>query len=168
MSDNSRKRYILGASALLGATLLAQTASATQLTVSAEVPDACTVDTGTLDFGTYPPDQGGDLVKPGSFTVTCSLVSNVDVLFNEGQNYNAGTGRRQMSDGSGNFLEYRIFDDPITTELGNNGSHPQPPLANKPVVVGSNPFTINGNATGGQQPTGGSYSDIVTLSLAFN
>ncbi|NJO36937.1 MAG: spore coat protein U domain-containing protein [Rhizobiales bacterium] len=110
----------IGAAAMLGLAGHDSGASADTLGVSASVPDACSINAGTLPFGTYDPaTQINDLAGSGSFEVVCTLTADVDVTLDAGVNPAGGT--RRLLGSSGDFLTYALFQDPgFSNEWGDN------------------------------------------------
>jgi spore coat protein U-like protein len=145
---------------------LSSNAFADTVDVTADVPDACTVSAGALAFGTYAPDRTTALAAAGSFDVVCSLASTVDIALDAGGNIDSNV--RRMSNGTGGFLSYEIFDAGNTQKIGDNSTILEQPLLAQGLGVGTTTITLNGQAAGNQQPPGGNYSDTVQVSLTFN
>ena len=83
--------------------------SASLLTVSLNVVELCTVTTSPLDFGEYNPSEGA--AAQGSVNVTCPEGVHYKIALDAGEYSKAGRLRR-MSNGSGDFLPYKIWKDP--------------------------------------------------------
>ena len=156
----------IGAATLVGISSLSDNAFADTVDVTANVPDACTVSAGAMGFGEYAPDRTTALTATGSFDVVCSLASTVDIALDAGGNIDSNV--RRMSNGSGGFLSYEIFDAGNTQKIGDNSTILEPALLAQGLAVGTTTISLNGQAAGNQQPAGGNYSDTVQVSLTFN
>lgn len=169
---NFTQRMSLGvAAALIGAAVDMGSANADTLEVSASVPDACTVTPGNLDFGVYDPalQAGGDLVANSSFTVTCTVASDVNVQLDAGDNAGGSSLRRMLNTSTGDFLTYKLFQDPgFSAEWGDDSlTHPSS-SKNFDFVANGNVVNVTGAVTQGQLPRGGDYGDVVQITLVFN
>ncbi len=157
--------------ALAGLTVMSGSASANTLGVSAGVPDACTVAAGTLPFGTYDPavQASNSLSGSGTFDVTCTLASDVNVLLDAGANFASGT-RKLLSTTTTDTLNYNLYQDGgFSTEWGDDGSSISQASQNFPTLgaVTTN-ITVHGLIPQGQSVRGGTYQDTVNISLVFN
>lgn len=166
----SRKFLVASAAALFGTVVLNVDASANTLGVSATVPDACTVAAGTLPFGTYDPaTQTNDLQGSGTFDVTCTLLSDVDILMDAGANF-SGSLRNLLSTTTADTLGYRLFQDVgLSLEWGDDGaSHPSASQNFSALAAATTNITVHGTILGSQNVPGGTYQDTVNISLIFN
>jgi Spore Coat Protein U domain len=150
----------LAALALL--TVLATGASAQTLAVSAVVlsKSNCKFDTKNLvlDFGMINSGSGSNAVGNVGGTVTCNggQASTVTLGFTLGNGtYSTGPGARRMRHATDatEFVPYSLSISPASATINKNGT-----LA----------FTVNGTSTPlqFQNAMAGSYSDIVTISVA--
>lgn len=162
----SRKLFVSTAAMLVGSAGLAANVLADTVDVSASVPDACTVTAGAMGFGEYAPDRTTALATTGNFQVVCSLASTIDIALDAGNNIDSNI--RRMSNGTGGFISYEIFDAANSQKIGDNSTILEPTLDNQAVPVGTTTITLNGQAAGNQQPAGGTYSDTIQVALAFD
>ena len=151
----------------------AATATAT-LPVSVTVSNNCTVGVTNLAFGTY--SGNADVTLPITSTATCTMdIPEYLICADTGVNY---AGSRRMADGSGNYLNYEIyqavgsgtiFGDTGSSDVGtcagtNAGlaiTETGTPLANPHGLV------FEGRIPGGQPVPEGSYTDTVTITFFY-
>jgi spore coat protein U-like protein len=87
-----------------------QVAAAT-LEVTATVPSACTVESGSLDFGTFQAGpQAPSVQGSGGFNVQCTLPASVEIKLDGGLNDGAGGNDRAMKGPGNNYLNYALFE----------------------------------------------------------
>jgi spore coat protein U-like protein len=172
MIFHHRARLLLGSAAALGLALWSQGAAAQTLEVTASVPDACTVGSGSLAFGDYTPGQATDLIESGSFDVTCTIEADVNVRLDGGLHTGAGgtNGDRAMTnDGQSDFLSYRLYHEAdLSTEWGDDGNGHQGTSKSFQFLAQTTSVTVTGRIGALQTPIGGEYSDTVQISLVFN
>jgi len=136
------------------------------LEVMASVAATCSLDVTRIDFGQF---NGDMLDATGEVRVNCNRGVPYLIAMDAGKGIDAGK-NRNMKDSAGNKLPYRLTY--IGANWGDKG------LANtfidgEPVVaVGKGaiePFTVEGSiyATPNGAPSPGTYSDIVTVTVAF-
>lgn len=145
--------------------------------VTANVPNSCKVTATDINFGSYDPVNANsttDLPSTGSVTVSCVKGTKATVSLDQGQN--AGSGStctapvRQMKDSAGDLLGYSIFQDSNdTTTWGcTSGTNTQAfTSTSKDASAGNGLYTTYGVIPAGQDVPVGSYSDVVTVSVAF-
>jgi spore coat protein U-like protein len=141
----------------------AQTATA-NLTVSSNVTSQCTISTLPVAFGAYNPVTVTPLDNIGSVVVTCT--TGISSTIGLGLGANASGSIRRMTDGSGNYLEYELYQEAArTTVWGNSGGG----LVNAGAAPDGNPrsFTVYGRVTAEQDAPVGSYADTVVATLNF-
>lgn len=137
-------------------------ADAAELEVTATLPDSCTVEGGTLAFGTVDPSETTPLAN-AQINVECTANSSVDVKLDGGlYNTLGGNGRAMKRSSSNNYLNYKLYT---------NASYSQEWAANvsttNNVFVGSNPITIYGKIDVQSKP-GGDYADTVQVTMIVN
>jgi len=141
--------------------------AAANLNVSATVVNNCLISTGALAFGSYDPVVANAAVAldgAGTVTVACTKGTTATIGLNQGANASGGT--RRMTDGSGNYLEYHLYQDSgHNTVWGNSGGDLQSPVA-APSKANRN-FAVYGQVTGNQDIPAGAYSDIVVATVNF-
>jgi spore coat protein U-like protein len=107
--------------AVMGSFLLAQTASAEPMEVTATVNESCTIATAPVVFGVYDvltTNASTALDAAGSVTVSCTSGSTAHILLDEGLNAVGGTPDaplRLMADGA-NVLAYFLYTDETRLE----------------------------------------------------
>ncbi|MCP3102322.1 fruiting body spore coat protein U [Myxococcus sp. K15C18031901] len=161
------------AAALATSSAHAATATA-NLTVSATVGSACSITSGTLNFGTYDPiiinsTMGVDLLSSGSLTVTCTLLGSAVVTL--GQGSNAGTGstdavplRRMKNTTSNDYLSYFLYQDVSRLVVWGNTAGSGLPYLGTGLPV---PVLVYGTVPKGQNVPSGTYNDTVVATLTF-
>ena len=144
----------------------AATATA-NLGVTATVTNNCTISTAALAFGSYDPvvaNASTNLDGTGTVSVACTKGTSATVGLGLGSNASGST--RRMSDGSGNFLTYELYQDAShATVWGNAGAGLLSPAA-APSKATRN-FTVYGQVASNQDVTAGSYSDTVVATVNF-
>jgi spore coat protein U-like protein len=140
-----------------------QVAAAT-LKVKVTVPNACTVESGSLDFGTYQPGpQAPSVQGTGGFNVQCTLPASVEIKLDGGLNDGAGGDTRAMKGPGNNYLNYTLFE-------GSQFSQPWDPGVGMlyTVASGANAIVVDGVVDEGQTVQAGDYSDTVQITMTFN
>lgn len=147
-------------------TVSAATANA-NLNVSASVASNCTISTAVLDFGTYDPvgtNAATDLDGTGTVTIACTKGASATIGLGLGSNASGTT--RRMTDGSGNFLDYELYQDVShSTVWSNSGAGLLSPVA-APSKASRN-FTVYGRVPSNQDAAAGSYNDTVVATVNF-
>jgi spore coat protein U-like protein len=158
----------LGALLGFGSTVLSSWGAAanpftTQMEVSAQVQQSCTVDVTDMGFGSFFSDAT-ELPEAISFlTVTCGSINNISIEL--GQGAGLVDGKRAMRNGNGSTLTYELFylgQDGIlwgdgTASIGNAQAESSD----------VDPIPIYGRIASGQTPTAGSYTDSVTITVTL-
>jgi spore coat protein U-like protein len=163
MSSRAWSNVPIGIAAVAGLLMTAGPAAAQvqtpKLQVKATVGQVCTVNTASLDFGTYASAQ---LNKTGSIAITCLTPMAVNVALGAGQAGN-GSGIRTMKNGSSE-LKYQLFKDPgFTVAWETDSTVVSPSTANHTVsVYGRITPTMNPGTL-----ANGVYTDDVTITLSF-
>ena len=141
-----------------------QVAAAT-LEVTATVASACTVESGSLDFGAYQAGpQAPSLEGSGVFNVQCTSPASIEIKLDGGLNEGAGGDARAMKGpGNDNYLNYALFE-------GSQFSLPWDPGVGMLYTVdsGANEIVVNGVVDEGQTAQAGEYSDTVQIIMTFN
>ena len=152
-----------------GIALLSLSAFATDvsanLSVSANVVNACTVSAGSLDFGDYDPLSGSDVDDSGSFDVRCTNGGQATIKLGEGAHPSAGSAPaaplRNM-DNSGNALSYQLYTDSGRTTVWENATGVS--------YTGdgtTDTQTVYGRIVAGQNAVAGSFSDTVVITVTY-
>ena len=153
--------------ALIAAPTAAQAAQATaNLTVSATVIHNCVISTAAVAFGNYDPvgaNAAADLDGTGTVTISCTKGSTATIGLGLGSN--ASGAIRRMTDGSGNFLTYELYQEVGHSTVWNEGAGLLSPAAAPSKAARD--FTVYGAVTSNQDITAGSYTDTVVATVNF-
>lgn len=155
----------LAAAALVLLSSSARAATATNtLTVTATVLGVCTVDPGTLAFGSYDPTLANTDAS-GTITVHCTSGSSYWIGLGLGTNATGTT--RRMAGGAAEFLTYELYRDAGRTTVWDDAAV-APSLANN-AAPGYSAYTatVYGRVPGGQVVSTGNYADTVTMTVNF-
>jgi spore coat protein U-like protein len=172
------KKAIRLIAALLAAGIpLAAMAQTATITVSATVNSQCNMSNAIVAFGPITLVSGTIYSTSNTLSLTCNKGATVVVALNNGLNFSSGS--KRMSDGSGEFINYRISQPTLPLAAVGNAC----PGAPGTEWDGTNtvPATPMFTASGGprtiplcvavptpQFPAPGSYSDTVTASLSVS
>jgi spore coat protein U-like protein len=145
----------------------AQSSATASLAVSATVSNVCTITTAPLAFGTYDPigaHASDDLDGTGTVTVACTRGATPVIALDLGSH--ASGSARRMSDGSGSYLTYELYQDSNRTAVwGSAGAE----LLTAPAAPSKDPrsFTVYGRVDGNQDAASGTYTDVVMATVNF-
>lgn len=167
---------VAGPVAVAGATMCAviaaptsvQAATATaNLSVTATVINNCVISTAAVAFGNYDPvgaNAAADLDATGTVTIACTKGSTATIGLGLGSNASGAV--RRMTDGSGNYLTYELYQEVAeTTVWGTAGGALLSPVA-APSKAARN-FTVYGEVAANQDITAGNYTDTVVATVNF-
>lgn len=141
-----------------------QTAS---LTVSATVANNCTVSTSALAFAPYDPviaNASANLEGTGRVTVACTKGAAPTIGLGTGSS--ASGSARRLSDGSGNYLSYDVYQDSGRSVAWTNAGAGQL-TTTAATSKAARDFTVYGRVAGNQDVPAGSYSDTVVATVNF-
>lgn len=154
----------------LGGTLWVKPAFAgtatSNLSVSATVANNCTIETPSLPFSSYDPNYNASIT--GSILAYCTTGSSATITLGQGANAASGSTdaspSRRLSNGSGVFLNYNLYQDsPATVIWGNTDG--------TGVVINDTGTgavkTVYGKIPSGQKVPAGSYTDTVVATITF-
>jgi spore coat protein U-like protein len=160
---NRRVKLMLGSAALVALASAQGEVAAATLEITATVPNACTVESGTVEFGEYVSGQGTtDQALGGGFNVQCSSAASVQISLDGGLHLGQGTNGRSMASPSSNdFLDYDLYKGGTSTKWDPNLALPFT------LISGSNPIGVDGRIPENQFIGGGEYSDTVQITLTF-
>jgi spore coat protein U-like protein len=164
MSSRTMSNVPIGLAAIAGLLLSTSPAGAVdkvqgqKLLVRAQVGDACTVTSASLDF---PPYDGATVAATGGIVIDCVTQTTLGIKLNGGAHAHNGEGQRTMHhSGTGSPLSYRI-----RKTLGGNAWETDETVT-KTITDATIP--VFGEIPGGQSPAAsGLYSDEVTITLVF-
>ena len=143
----------LGAAALVSSPTWAQEA----LTITVAVANTCSVESGTIDFGTYNRGQINDMTAVGNIDYTsCPAGTIFKLSFG-----NNADGTQRKMEGPG-LVEYNLYQNEGRTALWDNDGYTLPESA---AFSGSIP--VYGVIPGGQTAAAGNYQDYVEINLTF-
>ena len=161
----NRQAQMLGIAAIVALAGAQDQVAAATLEVSATVANACTVESGSLDFGAYQAGpQAPSLQGSGVFNVQCTSPASIEIKLDGGLNEGAGGEARAMKGpGNDNYLNYTLFE-------GSQFSLPWDPSFGivYPVASGANEIVVDGVIDEGQTAQAGEYSDTVQIMMTFN
>ncbi len=163
MLFNRQMQTMLGVGAVAALAGAQDQVAAATLKVSATVPNACTVESGSLDFGAYQPGpQAPEVQGSGGFNVQCTLPAAIEIKLDGGLNDGAGGKARAMRGPGNNYLNYDLFEEsqfsmPWTPGFGMIYT----------VDTGANEIVVDGIVAGGQTAPAGEYADTVQIILTF-
>ena len=162
----------IAAGAVLGSLMTAPTAAlaataTANLSVTATVINNCVISTAPVAFGNYDPvnvNAAADLDASGTVTSACTKGSTATIGLGLGSNASGST--RRMTDGSGNFLTYELYQEAAETTIWGTagGGLLSPPAA--PSKAARN-FTVYGEVAANQDITAGAYTDTVVATVNF-
>ena len=142
------------------ATTHAQSPQTAVLTVNATVQSSCSLNSGTLDFGTYTSGQTLDRDVDGAIDYSnCSGTISFELDGGDSGDVN----NRTMASG-GDTLIYQLFRDQARSSVFGTGADAQSKLLLAP---GSGSVDVYGRIPGGQNVAAGSYSDTINITLTF-
>lgn len=174
-------KIALLAAAMAAAGFTAQSNAATNpatatFNVTASVPASCKVSATDINFGAYDPVNANSttaLPSTGGVTVSCVKGTVATVSLDQGKNAGSGSTctapARQMKDAAGDLLGYTISQDSSsTTTWGCTAGTAQSFTSTSLTpAAGNGSYTTYGSIPAGQDVNVGSYSDVVTVSVAF-
>ena len=162
--------------ALAASTALAGTATS-DVGISSNIGNVCTISTSAVAFGPYNPivtNAASPLDASGGVTITCTKGATTTVGLGLGVNPSASV--RRMKDGGTNMMTYELYQPPDSTPgtacsygsaavWGNSGGDLFTPAAapNK----NARTYNICGEVVAGQDLPSGSYSDTVVATVNF-
>jgi spore coat protein U-like protein len=162
---NRQVQTMLGLVAVAALASAQDQVAAATLEVTATVPNVCTIESGSLDFGTYQAGPQAQSVQgSGGFNVQCTLPASVEIKLDGGLNDGAGGNTRAMKGpGNNDYLNYALFE-------GSGFSMPWDPGVGMLYTVdsGANEIVVDGVVDEGQTVQGGEYSDTVQITMTFN
>ena len=163
MLSSAKSRVLLAATAVALATAPAVAGTdGAILNVRVTVQDACTIEGGTLDFGTYSVGQQAEKAASGAIRYSNCAAGTFKIALDGG---NSGSvANRQMTNGEAT-LNYQIYRGSNHSQVwGATASDAQGVTV---LVPGSGDVTIFGLIPGGQNVPAGTYTDTVTATLIF-
>lgn len=170
MAENRELRILLGTvslaslTALSGPTMAQEIQDTDNLIVLANVAGECSVEGGTLDFGTYTGEEKNVDVPIGS---NCNAPSNISISLSGG-NIGSPNDREMFrpadDEGFTDSLKYQLYQDEARTDIW--GVFPED-SADFTAATSGTP-TVFGQIEGGLTPTPGAYSDTVIITLTTN
>ncbi|MCE9667179.1 fruiting body spore coat protein U [Myxococcus stipitatus] len=162
-------------SAALVAATSAQAATANaNLSVAATVGSACSITSGSLNFGSYDPlvvnaSAGVDLLASGTLTVQCTLLGSAVLTLGQGTHPASGSTdavplRRMRNTVSTDFLDYFLYQDVTRLVVWGNTAGTGLPYTGTGLPV---PVNVYGTVPRGQNIPSGTYNDTVVATLTF-
>lgn len=131
----------------------------TDMDVEVVIQDFCSISANKMNFGTQNGVGTADIDATTTLSMTCTPDASYDISMDDGDNA-SGT-QRQLSDGT-NSIAYALYLDSYSTEW--NGTNTVAGTATGAVQT----FTVYGRIPQSVTPVpAGTYSDVVTVSVAF-
>ncbi|MGE5244150.1 MAG: spore coat U domain-containing protein [Betaproteobacteria bacterium] len=168
-----RARYLValvgaaGAAAVITGTSVSAASKTANLAISATVVSNCTISTAALDFGAYDPvsaNASTNLDGTGTVSVACTKGSTATIGLGLGSNASGTT--RRLTDGSGNYLTYELYQDGgRSTIWGDAGANLLSPAAAPSKAARD--FTVYGRVPSNQDVPAGAYTDTVVATVNF-
>jgi spore coat protein U-like protein len=154
----------------LGGTLWVKPAFAgtdtSNLSVSATVINNCTITTSPADFGSYAYDFDSNAM--GTIDAFCSASSSATITLGQGANAASGSTdaspSRRLSNGTGGFLNYNLYQNSSATLIWGNTSGTGVVINESGTGVMK---TVYGKIPLGQRVPAGSYVDTVVATITF-
>ena len=165
-------RLLVGTLGLIGTVYASRAASGADPTanprVQALVEASCRLEGGTLDFGTYRPEQNNDQEARTRIKYRCP--EGLNMTLNLGPGGNPTRRARGMTrDDDDDTLAYQLFEDRSLADTWGDGSSNGPGL-NIPETPGGGSQSVNvfGRIPAGEEVPPGAYNDIVRITLVVN
>jgi spore coat protein U-like protein len=139
------------------------------MAVSVDITNSCTISAGALAFGSYDPVAGTQVDGTADLTVACTEGSTNGITLGQGANADSGSSDaaplRRMTDGSSNFLSYALFSDSgRSTVWGNTVGTDVDYVA---ADSSSATVTVYGRIAAAQSAPAGTYTDTVVATIEF-
>ncbi|MDB9308651.1 spore coat U domain-containing protein [Aphanizomenon sp. CS-733/32] len=175
------RRFALASAILIAASSAVSVVSAapamagtatSDLTVSSNVVNNCTISTSSINFGNYDPisdNASSDLIGTGSVTVTCTSGASATITLDAGANPANGSTNalplRRLSNGTTGYLNYYVvFQSGISVAYWGNTADTGVSHTGTGSASELNPI---GTIPSGQNVPAGSYADTVVATVTF-
>jgi spore coat protein U-like protein len=162
---------LISALALSGAGFAVTSFAATStanLGVSAQILDACTIETTPVAFGDYDHNASSGLPASGSVTETCTNGTAATITLGEGLHAKLasvpGVPLRQMASGANNMSYFLYQDAGLGTLWGNTSATG---VSQAGTGNAGTTLTVYGVITAGQNVPVGLYADTVVATVTF-
>lgn len=131
--------------------------------VKAQVIDACRIDSATdMDFGSVSGLLGTPHTATSTIQVTCTNGTSYNIGLDNGSHY--GSGSRRMTDGSGHYVNYTLYQDPGHNQKWTS-TNTVPGTGNG--TASHDGFTVYGVVPAQGAKTSGTYSDTVQVKITY-
>lgn len=168
------RRFVLASAILIAAGSAAPAMAGTatsNLTVSSDVPNNCTISAGSISFGSYDPisaNYNTDASGTGTVTVTCTSGTSATIKLGQGSNADPASTdaipMRRLKDAGTNRLSYGLYRDNIHTQIWGNTAGTGVAYSG---TGNAQAMTVFGLIAAGQNVPAGSYSDTVVAEISF-
>ncbi|MCB1883427.1 MAG: spore coat protein U domain-containing protein [Geminicoccaceae bacterium] len=158
----SRLAVLSAALLAVAAPALAAGTSTSTLAIKAEVADSCEMQGGSLDFGTYQSGQATDLLIQGTINYANCTAQTVSIEMDGGSSGKESD--RTLVNASGGALRYQVYRNFDRTYPWGTGDTA---LNNRKITATNGSLVVYGKIPGGQRIAGGTYSDVVNVTLRF-
>lgn len=133
---------------------------------------SCTASATGIAFGTYVPSSTSN--STGTVTISCSSVMggggvNYTIALNAGVNSGGSFSNRRMSSGS-SYLSYQLYTDAAYSQVwgdGTGGTSTVSGTCSGSMGSCSSSKTVYGRIPAPQNPSPGSYSDTITVTVTY-
>jgi spore coat protein U-like protein len=160
------KKYSIGIGILMLFTPVYGSVVTDILPVSTMVSANCTLNSASLNFGTYDPigvNLSASLDALTIFQISCTKGANVVITMNNGLHPGNGQSTRAMSDGAGDYLAYELYTNAGRSNVWSNTN----PISYVSPSSAVRTQTVYGRIQAGQNKPAGNYTDTVTVTASF-
>jgi spore coat protein U-like protein len=134
--------------------------------VRIEIVASCTVSASDLNFGAYASNQNTPVQGQTAIQLLCGAETTAEVSLDAGSGPGGNTNNRRMEqDAGGDRLDYGLFQDPgRTIHWGDRSGRDTLEVHTTGVAV---TIPVYGQIPGGQRVRDGTYSDTITVRVAY-
>ncbi|SEP84008.1 outer membrane usher protein [Faunimonas pinastri] len=161
----SKIAYIGACACVLSWSAQAATTAQSNLHVHMTVEESCTVGDADLDFGSVH-DLSSERNAQATIAVNCANTGAYTIALDPGQGAGAAVTQRYMklggTDGA-HQVSYGLFSDASRSAVWGDGTGSSQMMSG----AGTSSFTVYGQVPAQSLPALGSYSDTVTISVAY-
>lgn len=140
--------------------------SSGSMTVTATVTSACSITPGTLAFGNYNPTSSSATDASAAISFICTNGTAYKIGLNAGSGSGADTSTRKMS-ASSNTLSYNMYSDTGRSTNWGNDTSGGTDTVNGTASGAAQNVTVYGRIPALQTSVAGSYTDTVTVTIAY-
>ena len=138
----------------------------TTLTVQLSIEPACSVSADPMDFGS---GSGEEETTDTAIRVTCPEGMGFQIALDKG--LNGTSSQRKMSDGSGNTIDYELYQNQTHTvihgDAGLGNTYPSGNPSSHTAWSGETAVAVYGKTTANLSAAAGAYEDVVTVTVYY-